>query len=309
MSGKESGGGQIYFQNSKNTELNELQADLNTMKVDTQKDAMKQIIASMTIGKDVSSLFPHVVKCMRTSNIELKKLIYLFIINYAKNKPDLVFLAINAFNTDAQDKTSPIVRALAVRTIGCIRVDKVISYLCDILNSSLKDDDPYVRKTACICVAKLYNTNPTYVRDNEFVSQLVNMLSDGNASVVANAIASLNEISILCGENVLKIRSKTLKRVMNALAESNEWGQIEILDAVANLTPKNAKQAEETIESVLPRLNHANPSVVMSSVKVVLKLLDYVESQENIKNYCKKVSSSLMTVMMAAPEIQYVLLR
>ena len=103
MSTKESGGGSHYFQNSKNAEMNELKADLGTMKVDSQKEAMKQIIASMTIGKDVSSLFPDVVKCMRTSNIELKKLIYLYIINYAKSKPDLTFLAINAFNTGSKD--------------------------------------------------------------------------------------------------------------------------------------------------------------------------------------------------------------
>jgi vesicle coat complex subunit len=67
-----SGGGSIYFTNTKNTELSELQEDLDSMKIDQQKEAMKQIIASMTIGKDVSSLFPYVVKCMRTTNVELK---------------------------------------------------------------------------------------------------------------------------------------------------------------------------------------------------------------------------------------------
>jgi AP-1 complex subunit beta-1 len=270
---------------------------------------MKQIIASMTIGKDVSSLFPHVVKCMRTNNIELKKLIYLYIINYAKSKPDLIFLAIAAFNTDALDKSSPIIRALAVRTIGCIRVDKVTSYLCDILNASLKDEDAYVRKTACICVAKLYITNPSLVKENAFIDSLLSMLTDGNASVVANALAALNEISTLCGENVTKIRSKTLKRVLMALAESNEWGQIYILDTLAMFTPKKPKQAEDIIDSVLPRLNHANPAVVMSAVKVILKFLELIESGDNIRSYCKKMSNSLMTVMMAGPEIQYVLLR
>lgn len=308
MSSGQSGGGAIFFQNSKNTELNELIAELNTMKVDVQKDAMKQIIASMTIGKDVSSLFMNVVKCMRTTSVELKKLIYLYIINYAKSKPDLVFMAINAFNTDAQDKTSPIIRALAVRTIGCIRVDKVIQYLCDILNMSLKDEDAYVRKTACLCVAKLYNTSPSYVKENDFINNLHNMLTDGNASVVANALAALNEISILSGESVIKIKSANIKRVLSALAESNEWGQIFILDSLANFNPKKSKHAEEIIESVLPRLNHVNPAVEMSSVKVILKFIDWVE-EEKKRNYCKKVSSSLMTVMNSCPEIQYVLLR
>ena len=51
----------------------------------------------MTRGKDVSILFTDLVKNMYTSNLELKKLIYLYVINYAKTKPDLVVLAVNSF--------------------------------------------------------------------------------------------------------------------------------------------------------------------------------------------------------------------
>lgn len=70
---------------------------------------MKQVIAMMTIGKDVSALFPHVVKCMETSSIELKKLVYLYIINYAKSKPDLTLMAINTFGKDAHEKRNPLI--------------------------------------------------------------------------------------------------------------------------------------------------------------------------------------------------------
>lgn len=34
---------------------------------------------------------------MESDNLELKKLIYLYVINYAKTHPDLVILAINSF--------------------------------------------------------------------------------------------------------------------------------------------------------------------------------------------------------------------
>jgi len=302
-------GGNVYFQNSRNTEISEIQAELNSMKVDQQKEAMKQIIASMTIGKDVSSLFPHVVKCMRTTNIELKKLIYLYIINYAKAKPDLTFLAVAAFHSDAVNKASPILRALAVRTMGCIRVNMIVSYLCDTLTNCLKDEDAYVRKTAVMCVAKLYNTSPDIVKENGFITTLQNMLTDGNALVVANSLAALNELTILSGENLIKLRSKVLKRVLLALNEANEWGQVYILDALLNFTPKKPKQAEDIIEATLPRLTHANPAVVMSSVKVILKFLDLIESIENVRSHCKKISNSLMTIMMSSPENQYVLLR
>ena len=86
-----------YFQNMKSSELAELQSELNSMKAEDRREAAKQVIAMMTIGKDVSSLFPHMVKCMETTSIELKKLVYLYIINYAKNKPDLTIMAVNSF--------------------------------------------------------------------------------------------------------------------------------------------------------------------------------------------------------------------
>lgn len=35
-----------------------------------------------------------------------------------------------------------------------------------------QDDDPYVRKTACMCVAKLYDISPDLVRDQGFIETL-----------------------------------------------------------------------------------------------------------------------------------------
>lgn len=138
---------------------------------------------------------------------------------------------------------------------------------------------------------------------------LESMLTDGNAIVVSNALVALCEISILSGENVLKIKSKILKRILLALNEANEWGQVYILDALATYIPKKNSQAEEIIDGVIPRLTHSNPAVVMSTVKVILKLLDWIESIEKVRGFCKKVSNSLMTIIAAGPEIQYVLLR
>ncbi len=129
--------GTDYF-TTKNSEIYELKADLDSMKLDNQKDAMKQIIASMTVGRDVSMLFPDVVKCMRTPSLELKKLIYLYIINYAAAKPDLSLLAVNCFTIDAHDKISPLIRGLSVRTMGSLRVEKIVCYLCETLAQCLK---------------------------------------------------------------------------------------------------------------------------------------------------------------------------
>ena len=51
----------------------------------------------MTVGKDVSGLFPDVLKNMQTDDLEQKKLVYLYLMNYAKTQPELVILAVNTF--------------------------------------------------------------------------------------------------------------------------------------------------------------------------------------------------------------------
>ena len=57
----------------------------------------------MTVGKDVSTLFTDVINCIQTENLELKKLVYLYLINYAKTQPELALLAVNTFVRDAND--------------------------------------------------------------------------------------------------------------------------------------------------------------------------------------------------------------
>ena len=301
-------GGTKYFQN-RNPEDAELQEGLNSLKLEKQKDAMKQIIASMTIGKDVSKLFPDVVKIIRTKNIELKKLVYLYLINYAKIKPDLIFLAVAAFHSDAKEGATPLIRGLAIRTMGCIQVPEVVTYLCETLTYCFKDKDPYVRKIAALCVPKLYLTSPQLVRENGFLNTLHDCLKDENPVVVANAMQALNEITVLSGANQLKLKSKNLKHILDSLAKASEWGQVSILDALILYNPKKASHAEDVIEGVLPRLSHANPGVVMSAIKVILKFMDQIDNIDKVRNYCKKLSNSLMSVLMSYPEIQYVLLR
>ena len=67
--------------------------------------------------------------------------------------------------------------------MGCIRVDKITEYLCEPLRKCLKDEDPYVRKTAAVCVAKLHDINSQLVEDQGFLDSLRDLLSDSNPMV------------------------------------------------------------------------------------------------------------------------------
>ena len=269
---------------------------------------MKKVIAAMTVGKDVSSLFPAVVNCVQTDNLELKKLVYLYLINYAKTQPDLALMAVNTFVKDASDP-SPLIRALAVRTMGCIRVDKITEYLCDPLARALKDDDPYVRKTAAICVAKLYDISPELVEERGFLDVLKAMIGDANPMVVANAVASLAEIDGMAAQPVFSISSHNLFKLLAALNECTEWGQVFILDSMALYRAQDSKEAVSMIERVTPRLQHANCAVVLSAVKVIIQQLGGVQDADFKAVIGKKLAPPLVSLLSAEKEIQYVALR
>ncbi|XP_059683864.1 AP-1 complex subunit beta-1 isoform X7 [Gavia stellata] len=299
-----------YFTTTKKGEIFELKAELNSDKKEKKKEAVKKVIASMTVGKDVSALFPDVVNCMQTDNLELKKLVYLYLMNYAKSQPDMAIMAVNTFVKDCEDP-NPLIRALAVRTMGCIRVDKITEYLCEPLRKCLKDEDPYVRKTAAVCVAKLHDINAQLVEDQGFLDTLKDLISDSNPMVVANAVAALSEIAESHpSSNLLDLNPQSINKLLTALNECTEWGQIFILDCLANYMPKDDREAQSICERVTPRLSHANSAVVLSAVKVLMKFMEMLSKDlDYYGTLLKKLAPPLVTLLSAEPELQYVALR
>ncbi|XP_077296460.1 adaptor protein complex 1/2, beta subunit isoform X2 [Arctopsyche grandis] len=300
-----------YFTTTKKGEIFELKSELNNDKKEKKKEAVKKVIASMTVGKDVSALFPDVVNCMQTDNLELKKLVYLYLMNYAKSQPDMAIMAVNTFVKDCEDP-NPLIRALAVRTMGCIRVDKITEYLCEPLRKCLKDEDPYVRKTAAVCVAKLYDISSSMVEDQGFLDQLKDLLSDSNPMVVANAVAALSEINeaSVSGHPLVEMNTPTINKLLTALNECTEWGQVFILDSLSNYSPADAREAQSICERITPRLAHANAAVVLSTVKVLMKLMEILAGDTDFcANLSKKLAPPLVTLLSAEPEVQYVALR
>uniref|UniRef100_A0A803VFV1 Adaptor related protein complex 1 subunit beta 1 n=1 Tax=Ficedula albicollis TaxID=59894 RepID=A0A803VFV1_FICAL len=270
-----------------------------------------QIMESLNHGLSVfSALFPDVVNCMQTDNLELKKLVYLYLMNYAKSQPDMAIMAVNTFVKDCEDP-NPLIRALAVRTMGCIRVDKITEYLCEPLRKCLKDEDPYVRKTAAVCVAKLHDINAQLVEDQGFLDTLKDLISDSNPMVVANAVAALSEIAESHpSSNLLDLNPQSINKLLTALNECTEWGQIFILDCLANYMPKDDREAQSICERVTPRLSHANSAVVLSAVKVLMKFMEMLSKDlDYYGTLLKKLAPPLVTLLSAEPELQYVALR
>eukprot|EP00817_Percolomonadidae_sp_ATCC50343_P002411 CAMPEP_0117428390 /NCGR_PEP_ID=MMETSP0758-20121206/8110_1 /TAXON_ID=63605 /ORGANISM="Percolomonas cosmopolitus, Strain AE-1 (ATCC 50343)" /LENGTH=796 /DNA_ID=CAMNT_0005214723 /DNA_START=341 /DNA_END=2731 /DNA_ORIENTATION=- len=193
--------------------------------------------------------------------------------------------------------------------MGCIRVKKIVEHLIEPLRTTVKDKDPYVRKTAAIAVAKLFDLDPDLCIEQGFVDLLEEMLSDSNPMVIANAVAALSEITTSTSEIKLTYNSKTVKSLCQALGECTEWGQIFILDSLADYTPKSEKEASMIAEKVVPRLQHANAAVVLSAIKVLLRMENFINDEAQCASIENKMSAPLITLLNSEQEIKYVALR
>jgi vesicle coat complex subunit len=212
--------------------------------------------------------------------------------------------------------------------MGCIRVDKMVDYMEEPLRKTLRDESPYVRKTAAICVAKLFDLNPTLCLENGFLETLQEMIGDPNPMVVANSVTALAEINETAPEtNALKITSNTLRKMLMALNECTEWGRVSVLTNLANYSATDTKEAESICERVAPQFQHINAGVVLAAVKVVFLHMKHI-NPDTAKSYLKKMAPPLgnipsedsynsswgahhspVTLVASAPEVQYVALR
>jgi AP-1 complex subunit beta-1 len=313
-----------FFSGGKRGEIPEIREDLRSSSSSVRKHALRQTIASMTVGKDMSPLFTDIVNCGQTNNLQMKKLVYLYIMYYAKAQPDLAILAVNTFVKDAQD-SNPLIRALAIRTMSCIRLERVVEYLAPPLRLALSDTDPYVRKTATLAVAKLFDLSPSMAVDGGFLEQLRKLLHDGNAVVMSNAVAAWLDIRrrVDLNNNIRiewSLDATHIRRLLVALNECNEWGQLTLLEALALYEPQHGAEAKRIIERIAARLQHANCAVVLMTVRILWRLMDRFSSElatpgssnsAYTELLSRKILPSLVTLVSSVnpPEVVYVALR
>jgi AP-2 complex subunit beta-1 len=204
---------------------------------------------------------------------------------------------------------NPLVRALALRTISYINVKDFVAATIGPLRRLLKDSDPYVRKTAAFCVAKLHDHNQTLVENSDLIPELNKMLRDENPTVISCALASLMDIWERSESIKLTIDYPSASKIVSIMSDCSEWGQTYILEALMNFVPENTNDAAILAERITPRLSHTNSSVVLTCIRVILYLMNYMDDQPTITTLCSKLSPPLVTLLSKGPEIQYLALR
>ena len=173
-------------------------------------------------SKPCLPFFSAVVKNVASPNVEIKKLVYIYLLHYAESEPDLALLSINTIQKSLMDQ-SPQVRAMALRVMSGIRVPVISQIVSLAIKRGCADMSPYVRKAAALAIPKCYRLDPETLP--QLIECLSTLLGDRQYFVVGPAATAFLEV---CPDRIDLIH-KHYKALVRKLVDMDEWGQMATL--------------------------------------------------------------------------------
>lgn len=88
---------------------------------------------------------------------------------------------------------------------------------------------------------------------------------------MANAVAAISEIleTSQSASQVLEMNSQIINKLLTALNECTEWGQVFILDAIANYTPTDDREAQRSVgDRVNEKFERISQKIICRSVLI-----------------------------------------
>uniref|UniRef100_A0A8C1DFX5 Adaptor related protein complex 3 subunit beta 1 n=1 Tax=Cyprinus carpio carpio TaxID=630221 RepID=A0A8C1DFX5_CYPCA len=195
---------------------------LESSKESLKLEAMKRIVGLIAKGKNASELFPAVVKNVASKNIELKKLVYVYLVRYAEEQQDLALLSISTFQRALKDPNQ-LIRASALRVLSSIRVPIIVPIMMLSIKEASTDLSPYVRKTAAHAIQKLYSLDPD--QKEHLIEVIEKLLKDKSTLVAGSVVMAFEEV---CPDRIDLIH-KNYRKLCNLLVDVEEWGQVVII--------------------------------------------------------------------------------
>ncbi|EAY04029.1 Adaptin N terminal region family protein [Trichomonas vaginalis G3] len=295
------------FQGESKGEIATLRDQLDGNDPYKREQAAKKCVALMRAGENVQSLFASMLRCVKTPDIKLKRLTYLYLVQYSTQEPEQAIMAVNTFIQDCSDP-NPIVRALAIRTMARIKLENVAEHMIAPLKKALTDFDPYVRKTAVFSVAQLYDFVPEAIENAGLFNDLLKLLKDDNPMVVSNTTAAIIEINERRTTPIFNLDSDTIGPILSAISSCSENCQTILLDALAKYAPASSEDAPFLIDRLIPFLKHSNPAVVIGAFKCIFQFMDH--DKRNPNELLPQIIPPFITLVTSSEyEVQYVILR
>ena len=284
-------------------------AALTSTSTTRAKDTLKHVLAVQTAGVDVAHLFPKVIRWMHTEDLELKKLVYYYIVANAHKAADQAVLVVNVFVKSATKDSNPVVRALSLRAMAQIASAKVLEHLHYPLATCLQDENPYVLKTAVLAVVRLHAFDPHRAKTAvERVRELAERSE--NPAVVANALHCL--LAVSPPEAAVAVSVRTVENALAVIPDANEWSALAVLDFLAAVDSNSLAASEPLLQEVLnralPRLNSANYAIVLAAVRLLAQLLAVLPSKK--QPVVKESMYNALTSLVSGPkEVEWVALK
>ncbi|KAJ3565307.1 hypothetical protein NPX13_g7554 [Xylaria arbuscula] len=185
-------------------------------------EGLRRVIAMMYRQQRTLPFFSSVVKNVASPNIEIKKLVYIYLIHHAEQEPDLALLSINTIQKSLSD-TNPQVRALALRTMSGIRVPVISQIVSLAIKKGAGDMSPHVRKAAALAIPKCYRLEPNTLP--QLLDYLAALLGDKQYFVAGAAVSAFMEI---CPERIDLIH-KHYRGLVKKIVDMDEWSQLAVL--------------------------------------------------------------------------------
>jgi AP-3 complex subunit beta len=175
--------------------------------------------------------FSAVVKNVASPNIEVKKLVYIYLLHHAETEPDLALLSINAIQKSLTDQ-NPQVRAMALRTMSGIKVPVISQIVSLAIKRGCADMSPHVRKAAALAIPKCYRLDPNTLQQLEdYISIL---LADTQYFVVGPAVSAFLDVC----PNRLDLIHKHYRTLVKKLLDMDEWSQLATLRLLTTYSRK-----------------------------------------------------------------------
>lgn len=198
---------------------------------------MKWLLASMSKGRDVSDFFPHVVKLTGASSLEVRKLVYMYLVHFADHDDtcrELALLSINSFQRGLAD-SEQLIRALALRALTSVRVAEIIQIQILGVQTCARDRSPYVRKCAANALSKLAPRCDPCQR--EILLELLQKLLDDDVStmVLSSAIIAFSE---LCPQELHRLHG-CYRKLCHLMTDVDEFGQVVMMEVLTRYCRRN----------------------------------------------------------------------
>lgn len=315
-SGGQQGPPDSYFTESRKGEVNELRQLLRGFSMEKnmikKREIIKKVIAYMTLGIDVSRLFTEMMLVIETRDLVVKKMVYLFLCNYATSHPELAQMCTNTLQKDCGNE-DPMVRGLALRALCSLRLPQMVEYISEPLRKSLADSHAYVRKTGVMGILKLWHLDSDAFDRCNFVDILYDMLRDTDAGVVSNCIWVLNEIMAEGPDGGMAINRPIMLSLFNRIHEFSEFGMLPLLELVPRYRPVNEEEIYQVMNLLDPVLRTSNASAQLATIRAFLALAEHVQDSDKqnlVNQIIMRIKAPLVTLVTSgSPELMYCLLK